>query len=73
MHSTGNELTTETALLAYDTLLTLSDEIEYIWQKTYKLGKVLYLLARYPTLPLVLLAALAHFWKTSLQVRVDIV
>jgi Family of unknown function (DUF6533) len=36
-----------TVLLAYDTLLTLSIELEYIWGKQFKLGTLLYLLARY--------------------------
>jgi Family of unknown function (DUF6533) len=36
-----------TVLLAYDTLLTLSIELEYIWRKKFKLGTLLYLLARY--------------------------
>ena len=37
-----------TALLAYDSLLTLFKEVSYIWQNKWKLGTALYLLARYP-------------------------
>jgi Family of unknown function (DUF6533) len=40
-----------TALLIYDTLLTLPSEIRYISRKAIKIGAILYLLARY--LPLV--------------------
>jgi Family of unknown function (DUF6533) len=40
-------LSLETVLFAYDTLLTLSIELEYIWGKKFKLGTLLYLLARY--------------------------
>ena len=39
-----------TALLAYDSLLMLSEEVTYIWNKKWKLGTVLYLLTRYPSL-----------------------
>ena len=35
------------ALVVYDTLLTLHYEIKYIWMKKFRLGSVLYLLARY--------------------------
>ena len=41
----------ETALQAYDSLLTLlAAEVPYIWKRKWKLGTVLYLLARYPSL-----------------------
>ncbi|KAF8524044.1 hypothetical protein JB92DRAFT_2882643 [Gautieria morchelliformis] len=36
-----------TALLIYDTLLTLPSEIKHIWCKTVKIGTILYLFARY--------------------------
>ena len=35
------------ALLTYDTLLTLGDEIRLIWDKRFNLGSALYILARY--------------------------
>jgi Family of unknown function (DUF6533) len=47
-----------TALLAYDTLLTLPSEIRYIWCKAIKIGAILYLLARY--LPLVVYLILTY-------------
>ena len=38
----------QTALLVYDTLLTFSLEVKYIWRKKLKLGSILYVFARYP-------------------------
>ncbi|KAF8575124.1 hypothetical protein K439DRAFT_1278105, partial [Ramaria rubella] len=38
------------ALLAYDTLLTFPTEIRFIWHKKFRLGTMLYLLARYSAL-----------------------
>ncbi|KAF8573382.1 hypothetical protein K439DRAFT_981130 [Ramaria rubella] len=38
------------ALFAYDTLLTLPSEVQYIWSKKIKLGSGLYLLTRYSAL-----------------------
>ncbi|KIJ31628.1 hypothetical protein M422DRAFT_266656 [Sphaerobolus stellatus SS14] len=35
------------ALIVYDTLLTLEDEITLIWRKKFGLGSILYILARY--------------------------
>ena len=40
----------ETALLAYDSLLTLFEEVSYMWKKKWKLGTALYVLARYAML-----------------------
>jgi Family of unknown function (DUF6533) len=58
-----------TVLLAYDTLLTLSIELEYIWGKKFKLGTLLYLLARYTTiLYLVLLPVVIVLDVPSLRV-----
>jgi Family of unknown function (DUF6533) len=58
-----------TVLLAYDTLLTLSIELEYIWMKKFKLGTLLYLLARYAIiLHLVLWAVILFLDVPSLQV-----
>ncbi|KAF8532678.1 hypothetical protein JB92DRAFT_2839909 [Gautieria morchelliformis] len=36
-----------TALLIYDTLLTLPSEIKHIWCKTVKIGTILYLFSHY--------------------------
>ncbi|KAF4602534.1 hypothetical protein EYR40_005746 [Pleurotus pulmonarius] len=38
------------SLLTYDFLLTFADEIRYVWGSKWSVGKVLYLLARYPLL-----------------------
>lgn len=59
----------EIALLVYDTLLTFSDEIENIWHKKLKLGTILYLLARYPTLLRFILYEFLQFISIPLQVR----
>jgi Family of unknown function (DUF6533) len=59
-----------TVLLAYDTLLTLSIELEYVWGKKFKLGTLLYLLARHAMiLDLVLWAVVLFFDVPSLRVR----
>ena len=59
----------ETALLAYDSLLTLLEEVQYIWKTKWKLGTALYLLARYPTLLFILIEIILLFVNsTSLQV-----
>ncbi|KAF8525640.1 hypothetical protein JB92DRAFT_2875341 [Gautieria morchelliformis] len=42
------------ALLFLDTLLTLPSEISHVWSKTVRLGTILYLLARYMPLALLL-------------------
>ena len=39
-----------TVLVAYDTLLTTQDEVQFGWRERFKLGTSLYLLARYPAL-----------------------
>ena len=48
------------ALLVYDTLLTFSLEVKYIWRKKIKIGSILYVFARYPTV-FVLLAPFLQF------------
>ena len=58
----------ETALFAYDTFLTLSQEIEFIWHKPLKLGTVLYLMARYSILLDFSLEMLLIFLNTSFKV-----
>jgi hypothetical protein len=35
------------ASILYDTLLSLSDEIEYIWRRSLSIGSMLYILTRY--------------------------
>ena len=50
----------QTALFLYDTLLTFSLEVKYIWRKKLKLGSILYVFARYPTV-FILLASLPQF------------
>ncbi|KAF8574557.1 hypothetical protein K439DRAFT_1624236 [Ramaria rubella] len=53
LHSTYAHLwtlTTTQALIAYDTFLTFPSEVRFIWHKKFRLGTILYLLARYPTL-----------------------
>jgi Family of unknown function (DUF6533) len=56
------------ALFTYDTLLTLSHEVDYIWFKKLKLGTALYILARCSTLLVLSLEVLEQFLSTSLQV-----
>ena len=59
----------ETALIAYDSLLTFSEEVIYIWKKKWKLGTVLYLLARYAMLLYMIQSIIMAFFNfTSLQV-----
>ena len=48
------------ALMAYDILLRLPDEVKYIWHKRPRLGIILYFLAQYPQLVLCL-GQLIHF------------
>ena len=38
----------QTALLIYDILLRLPYEVKHIWQRKFRLGTILYLLAQYP-------------------------
>ncbi|KAJ3982718.1 hypothetical protein F5890DRAFT_323171 [Lentinula detonsa] len=37
-------------LLFYDYLLTLDDEIEFIWKKSWSIGKILFIISRYYSL-----------------------
>ena len=58
-----------TALLAYDSLLTLSEEVLYIWENKWKLGTLLYLLARYANILFLLIEIVLSFVNfTSPQV-----
>ncbi|TDL14145.1 hypothetical protein BD410DRAFT_278208 [Rickenella mellea] len=45
---------TASTVLAYDAILNLPDELEYIWGSTWSVGKVLYVAGRYPVLALFL-------------------
>ncbi|KAF7433532.1 hypothetical protein PC9H_005488 [Pleurotus ostreatus] len=38
-----------TGLFIYDYVLTLGDEARYVWTAPWSLGKILFLLTRYPT------------------------
>ena len=59
----------KTALLAYDSLLTLVEEVPYIWKQKWKLGTALYLLARYANILYILTERIVFFVNfTSLQV-----
>ena len=68
MQAAANKISPGTVLIAYDTILTLSNEITYIWQKKVKLGTVLYCLARYPILVVTLLNVIQPLFNVSLQV-----
>lgn len=69
MHNPANNLTLEAALFAYDTLLTLPHEVHYIWNQRFKLGTILYLLARYAALlSLAMTATTQLLLNASLQV-----
>jgi Family of unknown function (DUF6533) len=57
-----------TALLVYDTLLTLPSEIRYIWCKAIKLGAILYLIARYMPLVVYVILMYTNFSNVSLEV-----
>ena len=57
-----------TVLLAYDSLLTLFEEVSYIWEKKWKLGTALYLLTRYALLVFTLIETILSLNVTSLQV-----
>lgn len=37
-------------ILVYDTLLTFDDEVTHIWRRKFKIGSLLYILARYGTI-----------------------
>ena len=58
----------EIVLLAYDSLLTLFEEVPYIWQKKWKLGTVLYLLARYAALQFITIEMIFSLNSISLRV-----
>ena len=56
------------ALIVFDTLLSLPTEIKYIWCQKPKLGSILYTLARYSTLAILLIESYTYLFIISLQV-----
>ena len=56
------------ALIMFDTLLSLPSEIKYIWCQKPRLGSILYILARYSTLAVLLIEIYTNLFITSLQV-----
>ncbi|KIJ47434.1 hypothetical protein M422DRAFT_28789 [Sphaerobolus stellatus SS14] len=48
-------------LLLYDVLLTLKDEVDYIWSRNLRLGSILYCLARYGTIITITINILVNF------------
>ena len=56
------------ALIMFDTLLTLPSEIKCIWCRKRRLGSVLYFLARYPVLALLIIEIYRILFVISLQV-----
>ena len=69
MHHLANALLLEIVLLAYDTLLTLPEEVLYIWNMKFKFGSALYFLARYSELLYLLILLLSYLLNISLQVN----
>jgi Family of unknown function (DUF6533) len=63
------QLIINTVLVVYDTIITLSYEVEYIWRRKFKLGTALYLVSRYLTLLYFLLVILNNFINASPEVR----
>ena len=58
-------------LLTYDSLLTLSEEVPYIWKHKWKLGTALYLLVRHTMTLYSLMQIILNLTNfTSLQVCV---
>ncbi|KAF8488345.1 hypothetical protein JB92DRAFT_3016983 [Gautieria morchelliformis] len=58
------------ALLSYDTLVTLSSEVTYIWPQKLRLGTVFYLLSRYAALLVLIFSVIVNLSSlvTSLNV-----
>ena len=46
-YNSAKQLSLGTVIVVYDTLITLSHEVEYIWLKNVRLGTILYLSTRY--------------------------
>ena len=56
------------ALIMFDTFLSLPSEIKYIWCQKLRLGSILYIVARYPTLAILLIVSYINLFVISLQV-----
>ena len=56
------------AHIMFDTLISLPSEIKYIWCQKPRLGSILYTLARYSTLALLLVESYTYLFVISLQV-----
>ena len=56
------------ALIMFDILLSFPSEIKYIWCQKPRLGSILYTLARYSTLAVLLIELYISFFAISLQV-----
>jgi len=52
----------------FDTVLTLPMEVRYIWSEKRRLGSILYVLARYPTLAQLLIGLYIDLFVISTQV-----
>ncbi|KIJ31566.1 hypothetical protein M422DRAFT_266709 [Sphaerobolus stellatus SS14] len=59
--SVGYVIVAAFALVVYDDLLNFSDELRFIWNWPLRLGSVLYVLARYGGILLLLMDTLVHF------------
>ena len=55
-------------LIMFDTLLTLPSEIKYVWCQKPRLGSILYTLARYSTLAILLIELYLFPFVIPLQV-----
>jgi Family of unknown function (DUF6533) len=68
VYDTANRVLLDIALLAYDTVLTLSHEVPYIWLKKTSIGAILYIAARYPSLVGFAITIFLAFSNVSLKV-----
>lgn len=60
-----NAVTSDTVILAYDILLTLSQEVNCIWRRKFSAVTILYGVIRYGTLLQLVLQFLAAFWSSA--------
>jgi hypothetical protein len=51
------------ALLLYESTLTIKQEIQLIWKRPLRPGSILYLLARYSTMLYFLISIMYDFWR----------
>jgi hypothetical protein len=61
-----------TALLTYDTALTMSRELSFIWERKLRLGTLLYLMTRYCLLLYLVLNIVSFSWPESSVDRVSL-